>query len=115
MQREHHIVSKQQIEAPSPELWKTVEPLLVDQYLWLDNGYQPEVQVRIFYTPQNLYVQFRTYESDPLIRYHQFNDPVCRDSCVEFFIQPTPDTDDRYLNFEINAAGTLLLGLGPAR
>lgn len=115
MVREHRIENRQAVESLSPAFWETVQPIQVDQYLWEDNGYQPEVQVRLFYTAEKLYVHFKSYESDPLIRYQQLNEPVHADSCVEFFIQPSPDTDDRYLNFEINAAGTLLLGLGSSR
>jgi hypothetical protein len=43
------------------------------------------------------------------------DDNVYKNSCVEFFVNPNSDKDDRYLNFEINAAGTLLLGLGVNR
>ena len=31
--------------------------------------------------------------------------PVCTDSCVEFFVQPRPDTG--YFNFEFNCGGTI--------
>jgi hypothetical protein len=43
------------------------------------------------------------------------NDDVFRDSCVEFFFCPDPFKDKRYFNFEMNAIGTLLLGLGVDR
>lgn len=96
----------------SPVQWDAVQPLRIRHYLWKDNGYEPEVYARLGYTPDKLHVCFRTYETDPLIRYHQMNDPVYTDSCVEFFVQPVPGSDRRYFNFELNAAGTLLLGLG---
>lgn len=113
MTKTYEIV-KQSQEYSRSELQSQI-PLKLEHYLWEDNGYQPEVQVRLGYTNEKLQVLFRTYEKDPLIRYHQMNDPVFTDSCVEFFVQPTPDSDARYLNFEINAAGTLLLGLGVGR
>lgn len=97
------------------ETWDAVTPLRIEHYLWENNGYRPEVQVRLFYTDEHLHVQFRTYESNPTITYYNMNDEVYKDSCVEFFVQPLPEQDERYLNFEKNAAGTLLLGLGKGR
>jgi len=73
------------------------------------------VTFALSYTEEELRLAFRVYEEAPLIRYTQPNDPVYRDSCVEFFVQPAPTDDARYLNFEINAAGTLLVGLGAGR
>ena len=40
---------------------------------------------------------------------------VCLDSCLEVFLNPYPDCTRDYLNFEMNAAGTLLLQKGPDR
>lgn len=97
------------------KLDERMSPLLINHYLWLDNGYCPEVQVRAAYTDTELRLQFRVYEENPLITFSQMNDPVCQDSCVEFFWQPDPMTDERYLNFEFNAGGTILLGLGAGR
>jgi hypothetical protein len=31
---------------------------------------------------------------------------------MEFFFKPDPEKDDRYLNFEMNPIGTVLIGLG---
>lgn len=45
--------------------------------------------------------------------YFNANDPVYRDSCVEFFIGF--NTDAGYYNFEFNNAGTCLLGFGTGR
>ncbi|WP_081754928.1 carbohydrate-binding family 9-like protein [Paenibacillus durus] len=60
-------------------------------------------------------MQFKVYEKDPLFRYKKQNDPVYTDSCAEFFMQPLPGSDSRYLNFEFNAAGVLLLQMGETR
>lgn len=38
---------------------------------------------------------------------YENNSSVHQDSCVEFFIQPHPDTDTRYFNFEFNCIGTI--------
>lgn len=106
----HEIPYKAGAESDRP--WDGVQPLNVNRYLWLDNGYEPEVHVKLYYTAERLHVRFQVFEEQPLIRYRQADEPVYRDSCVEFFLQPLPETDERYLNFEWNAAGTLLLGIG---
>ncbi|MDQ1914472.1 carbohydrate-binding family 9-like protein [Paenibacillus sp. GD4] len=96
-------------------LWDNVSELSVSHYQWLDNGYAPEVKAALAYTSGRLHLQFRIYESMPKVSYYTPNEPVCKDSCVEFFVQPLPDSDPRYVNFELNAAGTLLLKLGENR
>lgn len=92
--------------------WASVRSLAVDTYLWADNGYEPRVEVRACWSGERLHILFRAYEDEATVRYSQMNDPVYKDSCVEFFVQPTPESDKRYLNFEFNAAGAMLLGLG---
>ncbi len=87
----------------------------IGHYQWTTSGYAPAVYVSVSYTAEELDIQFRIHEPDPLIRYDRHNDPVHLDSCVECFLQPTPDTDPRYLNFELNAGGTMHLGLGTDR
>jgi hypothetical protein len=42
-------------------------------------------------------------------------DPVYKDSCVEFFVDMFPEKRLGYVNFEMNAAGTLLAQFGPDR
>ncbi|WP_025700605.1 carbohydrate-binding family 9-like protein [Paenibacillus forsythiae] len=48
-------------------------------------------------------------------RHKEHNAPVYTDSCVELFMQPLPGSDPRYLNFECNAGGALLLQIGEGR
>lgn len=92
-----------------------VLPIHIDHYLWMDNDYKPQVEVRLGYDREKIAVNFKVFEENPLIRYLNPDDPVYKDSCVEFFFQPSPETDPRYLNFEMNGAGTLLAGLGTGR
>ncbi len=95
--------------------WEDVASVRLEHYLWMDNGYRPEVTAALGWTPERLYVRFNVRESEPTVRYHKINEPVYKDSCVEFFLQPCPGSDPRYLNFELNAAGVLLLKLGSGR
>ena len=54
-------------------------------------------------------------EKHPRVTMTKPNSLVCLDSCLEVFLNPYPDFTRDYLNFEMNAAGTLLLQKGPDR
>ncbi|KRE73822.1 carbohydrate-binding family 9-like protein [Paenibacillus sp. Soil750] len=98
-----------------PISWNGTPELAIDHYFWLDNGYTPTVKAKLLYTSECIHLHYNIYEANPTILYHTMNEPVFKDSCVEFFFQPLPESDPRYLNFEMNAAGTLLLKLGSDR
>ncbi len=95
--------------------WADVPPLMVGHYLWLNNGYRPPVEARLCWSPGFLHVRFRVEERQVRVRYVKFQDPVYKDSCVEFFIDAFPESRLGYVNFETNAAGTLLCAFGPDR
>ena len=95
--------------------WAALTPLTVGHYLWLDNSYRPAVEARLGWSPAFLYVRFRVGEKRVRVRYMEFQDPVYKDSCVEFFIDAFPEKRLGYINFETNAAGTLLAAFGPDR
>jgi len=92
-----------------------VEPAEITEYPWDAEGYTPRTEVRIGWTVAGLFVRFSSSDDQLRTVYTAANDPVCRDSCVEFFLNPVPEKDSRYLNFETNAIGTLMLGLGSSR
>jgi len=98
-----------------PSFWSTIAALKVNHYLWLDNGYRPHVEVRLCHSALNLYVRFDVFEAKIRVRFSQFQDPVYKDSCVEFFIDPFPEKRVGYINFETNAIGAMLVAIGPGR
>lgn len=67
----------------------------------------PAVHARVLYDEERIYVHFRVQDRYVRSCALNFMDSVCRDSCVEFFVQPKGD--GAYFNFEINAGGTLHL------
>ena len=89
--------------------------LHIDNYIWLHNGYEPKVEVSLCYTNEALYILFQVHEKEVKAKYVKYNDPVHKDSCVEFFINPFPKYSRNYLNFEVNAIGTLHIGFGESR
>lgn len=95
--------------------WSKVLALFVDNYPWSVNNYQPKTEVKLIYTDKGLNIRFVAHEKRIRVSYYNMNEPVNRDSCVEFFLNPNPAMDDRYINFEINPIGIMHLGLGKDR
>ncbi len=71
------------------------------------SDHRPMVRFKGLYDEAGIYVRFEVRDRYVLSRHTQYQDPVCRDSCVEFFVQPREDRG--YFNFEINCGGTMLL------
>lgn len=94
--------------------WRRIAPLRLSHVLWLDVP-APDTEVQLAYTDEALHVRFRVDEASPTVRHLGVQVPVCKDSCVEWFLQPRPEDDSRYVNFEWNAAGALRLAIGSAR
>lgn len=72
---------------------------------------RPTACARLSYSSGCFYVRLRSFRpADELImRRDHFGEPVCRDSCLEFFFAPVPGSD-KYFNFEANPSATLYIG-----
>ena len=77
---------------------------------WPEYPYRPQAAFRIGYSPVGFYLHYRVEEAHLRARYGEDNGSVWTDSCVEFFLQPTPEGP--YYNIECNCIGTLLMGKG---
>lgn len=80
---------------------------------WGVGSILPKVEVKLGYTKEGLVLLFKVEEYESLARYCDTNDPVYKDSCVEFFF--TTQNDKNYYNFEFNAIGALLSQTGSSR
>jgi len=69
-------------------------------------GHHPRVQVRVLYDASALYGIYRVEDRYVRCVNQGFQAMVCRDSCVEFFVQP--DVGHGYFNFEFSAGGSFL-------
>lgn len=85
----------------------------LDNLLWSEDGYQPFVWATVAHNGRNIFLKYTVLEDDIRSVYNQINDPVYRDSCVEFFISIHDDVN--YYNLEFNMAGTCSIGYGPER
>lgn len=96
-------------------LWDSIDKLKISNYVWADNNYKPEVDIQVLYSNNILYLKYFVKEEKITIRYTNINDPVYKDSCVEFFINLFPDATEKYFNLEVNALGVIKLGYGIKR
>ncbi|MCB9210703.1 MAG: hypothetical protein H6609_15150 [Ignavibacteriales bacterium] len=94
------------------EILDEIEPLLIENYLWMNNNYKPKVEIKLCCNDSILLINFKVFETEVTAQYVNINDPVYKDSCVEFFINPFPELTNAYVNFEINAIGTLYAAYG---
>lgn len=85
----------------------------IDIFRWENNDYQPEAEAHLSCDGETLYLLMICREKQPLARFTEDGSPVCRDSCMEFFLAPNGDA--RYCNLEFNANGCFLAGIGASR
>jgi hypothetical protein len=94
--------------------WQQAETLEISHYPWPDSGHRPQTLARVLYDDQALAIHFRVEDQYVRAVAQRFQDSVCTDSCVEFFVAPRPDSQ-AYFNFEVNCGGTMLLYRCPDR
>jgi hypothetical protein len=93
--------------------WNYANELIINNWPWHKETYPtPKVSVKLLYSYKNLFIKFNVSENYTKAIHTEYQDMVCQDSCVEFFV--TCDNKE-YFNFEISAIGTLLLYLGKDR
>ncbi len=86
--------------------WAGIVPLEITHFHARSSAHRPQTRVWVGYQPQALHLLFHVEDRYVRCVHTHPQDSVCRDSCVEAFLQPTPAG---YFNFEINCGGTLLL------
>ena len=83
--------------------------------LW-GTTYAPETTFRaVFDETKGFYFLLTCREKDPRITYLAPGGEVCEDSCMEVFLNFAPEKTKDYVNFEMNAAGAYLFGIGKDR
>lgn len=94
-------------QAWSDPAWAGAETVTLDSFHPQSSGHRPKTEARVLYDEDGLYVAFRVADRYVRACATRPQESVCRDSCVEFFVQPRPDAG--YFNFELNCIGTILL------
>lgn len=98
--------------APHPDadwadaFWRGTKILEVANFYPESSDHHPEVRCRLGYDAAGIYGRFIVVDRYVRSVATRFQDQVCHDSCVEFFVEPAGGRG--YVNFEINCGGTLL-------
>lgn len=100
------------VKVQTPD-WNAVPAVTLCHTPWL-TPCDIEAKAQACHDGENLYVRMTAKESDIRATLNGLLDPVCTDSCLEFFFAPLAD-DKRYFNFEWNPLGALYLGFGAER
>ncbi len=88
--------------------WKVHPVLTLKHYMGEKPQHFPRTRARLAYDTNALYVIFQVQDQYVRAVAEKPQDPVYKDSCVEFFFSPEEDSDSGYFNLEMNCGGTLL-------
>jgi len=94
-------------------VWCDIPPLRVGQAMGRVPDFLPSVQAKVAWEDGFLDLIFCVEDRYVRAVARQHQDPVCRDSCVEFFFTPGPDLGFSYFNLEVNCGGTILFAWHP--
>ena len=86
---------------------------IIDHAPWNAFPYKPQASFAMAYGDSSVYLKFFVEEKHVRAVYSEPNQPVYKDSCVEFFVSFGDEPE--YYNFEFNCAGTCLLSFGEQR
>jgi hypothetical protein len=89
--------------------WRGANLLRVDRFMSAPKAsdHRPDTQAKVLYTADGLFVFFHVSDRYVVCRHTEFQSPVYKDSCAEFFVQPK--AGQGYFNFEMNCGGALLV------
>lgn len=87
--------------------WSNAATLEVAHFHPRSSDHRPVTQARVLYDNSAIYVFFKVQDRYVRSVATQYQDSVCKDACVEFFVQPGDRSG--YFNFEMNCGGVVLL------
>ena len=89
--------------------WRGANILRVDRFMTAPgvSDHRPGTQAKVTYTDDGLFVFFKVSDRYAVCRHTEFQSPVYKDSCAEFFVQPKAAKG--YFNFEMSCGGALLV------
>ena len=92
---------------PTEQEWTSANVLQIANFQEKSSDSRPETLCRVLYDANGLYLRYSLKDRWVKCVAKNYQDCVCKDSCVEFFVEPTGGKG--YLNFEFNACGVMLL------
>lgn len=104
------------IFAQQPD-WEDVAALPIDSFHWLAlrGNQKPKAFAKFCgVRSKGLFARLWCFENSPKTTYTDRDDPVYKDSCLEFFFQPVTGRRE-YINIETNSRGVFLSQFGKGR
>ena len=87
----------------------------LNSYHWESTPhYRPNTYFKIGVVDGELVAILKCYEKNPRAVFTGRDDPVYRDSCLEFFVAPVEDREE-YINVETNSKGAFLCEFGKGK
>jgi len=86
--------------------WEQADTLEIANFRPESSDHRPRTYARLLYDRDGIFGIFLVRDRYVRCVHTHYMDPVYKDSCVEFFVQPKADRG--YFNFEFNCGGSLL-------
>jgi hypothetical protein len=102
----HRIAPPAALPGADDPVWAQTQTLLIDQFRPEGSSHRPQTSLQLAHDDQSVFGLFRVCDQYVRCVHRNYGDPVYRDSCVEFFIQPRAERG--YFNFEFNCGGAFL-------
>ncbi|MGI6717326.1 MAG: carbohydrate-binding family 9-like protein [Eubacteriales bacterium] len=94
--------------------WETIPKAYIENYPW-GREYTPISYGQIaLIKGKGIAVKLTAFENQPKAVYKNYNDPVYKDSCLEFFVSFN-NKSPLYMNFETNSNGAFLAAVRTER
>lgn len=90
------------------------EKAMISHYKWTE-GYAPEAYAQLIcILGRGFALRMTAVEANPKALYTKFEEPVYKDSCLEFFVSFN-NANNKYMNFEMNSNGAFLAAVRTER
>lgn len=93
--------------------WQDVAHVVINQHMGDVPDHRPRVQAKLAWDEDALYIIYQVEDCYVRAVAENYQDSVCKDSCVEFFFTPGTDLGLSYFNVEVNCGGTMLFWWHP--
>ncbi|HEY1683174.1 MAG TPA: carbohydrate-binding family 9-like protein [Tepidisphaeraceae bacterium] len=87
--------------------WNHVAVAEISHFHPRSSDFHPITQARLMHDGQRIFLRFDVQDRYVISTASQYQDAVFKDSCVEFFFRPKPQSG--YFNLEVNCGGTKLM------
>lgn len=101
----------------SAPVWEKAETVQLDSFHWEKESFvRPASFAQLCAVEgKGLYARLWSFEENVRCVFTKRDDPVYRDSCLEFFLSPFEGEIYPYINFEMNPRGVILSEFGNGR